>query len=113
MTSIVDKFKIFLEMHKEIANMRKDINDNKKKMDDIEKEIKQYMTENDMDSISIPEGEILLYQRKIPQTFKKENIVQKINETIKDDKISEQLTDNIINNKVFKTEPKIKAVVKK
>lgn len=108
-----EKFKTFLEANKEITDMRKAVNERKKQNDILEKEIQKYMTDNDMDSISIAEGEILLYQRKIPQKFKKENIVQTINETLNDNSVAEKLTENIINNKVFTTESKIRAVVKK
>jgi hypothetical protein len=113
MDNIRDKFKKYLEINKDIAGKRKVINDLKKGNDLLEKEIQKYMVDNDMDSISIAEGEILLYQRKIPQKFKKEQLIEKINETINNTTISEKLTDNIINNKVFTTESKIKAVVKK
>ena len=36
-----------------------------------------------MDSVSLKEGEIVLYAKKISQTFKKESIVEKLTEKLK------------------------------
>ena len=79
----------------------------------LEKEIREYMTKNDMDSISLKDGEIVLYARKIPQTFKKEVIMEKLNEKLKDSQKAEELTQSILQNKQFIVEDKIKAVIKK
>ena len=85
----------------------------KKNTDALELEIKEYMTQNDMDSVSLKDGEIVLYARKIPQTFKKEVIMEKINEKLKDTQKSEELAQSIIQNKQFIVEDKIKAIIKK
>ena len=79
----------------------------------LKKEIKEYMTKNDMDSISLKEGEIVLYSKKISQTFKKEVIMEKLTEQLKDSKQAEELTQSILQNKKFLLEDKIKAIIKK
>ena len=66
-----------------------------------------------MDSISLKDGEIVLYSRKISQTFKKETIVERLTEELKDNLKAEQLAQSILENKKFIVEDKIKAVIKK
>jgi hypothetical protein len=66
-----------------------------------------------MDSISLKEGEIVLYPKKISQMFKKEVIMEKLTEELKDGKKAEELTQSILQNKRFVIEDKLKAVIKK
>jgi len=113
MENITEKFKKYLEITKEIADIKKSINEKKKITEKLGEEIYKHMVDNEIDSINIAEGEIVLYQRKVPQKFKKENIIETINETIKNPEISEKLTDKIMNNKVCSIESKIRAIVKK
>ncbi len=112
-TPIQETFQTYLQLQKQLVEMRKGIKAIKKNADTLELEIKEYMTKNDMDSISLKDGEIVLYARKIPQTFKKEVIMEKINEKLKDTQKSEELAQSIIQNKQFIVEDKIKAVIKK
>lgn len=111
--SIQEKVKEYVLINKELVEMRTHIKEYKKKSDALDKDIKEYMKTNDMDSIKVSEGEIVLYQHKITQTFKKDTIMQSISSKIKDPKLSEELADTIVNNKKFTTEDKIKAVIKK
>lgn len=110
---IQEKFQQYLEIQKTLSDMRKKQKEYKTDLLQLEKEIKEYMRENDMDSISLKEGEIVLYAKKISQTFKKEVIMNKINEKLKDPQRSEELTDSILTNKTYILEDKIKAVIKK
>ena len=110
---IQEKFTEYLNVNKEMAAIRKQMKQRKEKADALEKEIKEYMTQNDMDSVSTKEGEIVLYARKISQTFKKESIMEKLTEKLKDSQKAEELTESIISNKKFVVEDKIKAVIKK
>jgi DNA repair ATPase RecN len=112
-TPIQETFQKYLQLQKQLSDMRKSVKVIKKNADTLESEIKEYMTNNDMDSISLKDGEIVLYARKIPQTFKKEVIMEKINEKLKDAQKSEELAQSIIQNKQFIVEDKIKAVIKK
>lgn len=113
-STIQDKFKLYLELNKEIALFRKKQADQKKILQNLEDEIKSYMKENQMDSISLNEGEILLYDRKISQSFKKETIVEKLTEKLKGNgELAESLAESIVTNKVFNIESKIKAKIKK
>jgi len=112
-TSIQETFQKYLQLQKELSDIRKQQKQIKKNADTLELEIKEYMTKNDMDSISLKDGEIVLYARKIPQTFKKEVIMEKLNEKLKDSQKAEELTQSILQNKQFIVEDKIKAVIKK
>lgn len=112
-SEIQQKFQNYLDLHKSLSKMRKDQKETKTLIDKLEKEIKEYMTENDMDSIALKDGEIILYSKKVSQTFKKEVIMEKINEHLKDSERSEQLTESILYNKKFILQDKIKAVIKK
>ncbi len=112
-SDIQDKFQIYLDLHKSLSKMRKEQKETKLLLDKLEKEIKEYMTENDMDSIALKDGEIVLYSKKLSQTFKKEVIMEKINEHLKDSQQSEELAESILQNKKFILQDKIKAVIKK
>lgn len=111
--SIQEKFTEYLNINKELAAIRKQMKQHKQRVDALEKEIKEYMTQNDMDSVSLKDGEIVLYAKKISQTFKKESIVEKLTEKLKDSQKAEELTQSILSNKKFVVEDKIKAVIKK
>jgi hypothetical protein len=111
--TIQEKLSQYIEFNKQLANLRNGLKTLKKQTQDLEKEIKEYMTKNDMDSISLKDGEIVLYSRKISQTFKKETIVEKLTEELKDSEKAERLTQSILENKKFIVEDKIKAVIKK
>jgi hypothetical protein len=111
--SIQEEFGNYLLMNKELVGLRKQQTDLKTKLKDLEKKIKEYMIENSMDSISLKEGEIVLYDRKISQTFKKDAILEKLTEKLKDSEKAEELTESILQNKKFVLENKIRAVIKK
>ena len=67
-----------------------------------------------MDSISLKEGEIVLYAKKISQTFKRDTIVEKLTKSLQcDESKAEALADNLIKNKTFVLEDKVKAIIKK
>lgn len=112
-SNIQDRFVEYLNLNKQLSVVRKQQKDLKKTVDKLEKEIKEYMTQNDMDSIVIKEGEIIMYSKKIPQTFKKESIIEKLTEKLNDSNKAEELTQCILQNKTFLVEDKIRAVVKK
>ena len=72
------------------------------------------MTKNDMDSISLKEGDIVLYAKKISQTFKRDTIGEKLTKSLQcDGSKAEALADNLLKNKTFVLEDKIKAIIKK
>lgn len=112
-SQIQAKFSEYINLNRELSNMRKQQKEIKNKADALEKQIKEYMTNNDMDSISLKEGEIVLYSKKISQTFKKESIVEKLTEKLNDSQKAEELAQSIVSNKKFLVEDKIKAVIKK
>ena len=112
-TPIQEKLHKYLDLQKQLGEIRKQQNIIKKSLQNMEADIKEYMTTNDMDSISLKDGEIVLYGKKISQTFKKEVMLEKINEKLKDTQKAEELTESILNNKQFIVENKIKAVIKK
>lgn len=111
--TLQDKFTLYLDLNKELTQLRKQQRTLKAKVLDIEKDIKEYMTTNEMDSIALKDGEIILYNKKIPQTFKKESIVEKLTESLKDSQKAEELTESILHNKKFVVEEKLRAVIKK
>lgn len=111
---IQHKFLTYLDLQKQLGESRKIQKRLKEEACILEKEIKEYMTNNDMDSISLKEGEIVLYSKKISQTFKRDTIVEKLTESLKcDESKAEALADSIIKNKTFVVEDKVKAIIKK
>lgn len=112
-SGIQQKLQEYIDINKELAQFRKQQRAHKEQLVSLEKEIKEYMTQHDMDSISLKDGEIVLYNKKIPQTFKKESMIEKLTEKLNDPKKAEELTDSILQNKTFIVEEKIRAVIKK
>lgn len=108
-----DKFTEYINLTKQMGELRKKIKELKDESITLEDQIKEYMLENNMDSISFNEGEILLYKRKISQTFKKESIVEKLTQELNDVNKAQRLTESIMSNKKFIEQDKIKANVKK
>lgn len=111
--TIEEKFGTYLQLSKEAQQLKKQVKDITKKIEGLEKEIKEYMETNEMDSISVPEGEIILYEKKVPQTFKKENIVERLNEKLHDNQKAEELTECILTNKSYALHNKLRAVTRK
>jgi malonyl CoA-acyl carrier protein transacylase len=111
---IQEKFKLYLELNKEIVEFRKKQREQKKVLDQLEKEIHEYMSDNNMDNISLKDGEIVLYDRKVSQSFKRPAIVEKLTEKLRcDEKKAEDIAESILTNKVFTVEKKIKVNIKK
>jgi microsomal dipeptidase-like Zn-dependent dipeptidase len=113
MEHIQNKLESYIELQKVLSEYRKKLRDSKKQLDDMEKEIKTYMTTNGMDSIALPTGEIVLYNRKIPQTFKKESMVDTLTDKLQNQKQAEELVETILKNKTFLVEEKVRAIIKK
>ena len=111
--SIQEKFQKYLEIQKTLTDSRKQQKLWKRELESLEKDIKDYMTKNDMNSVALKEGEIVLYEKKISQMFKKEVITERLAETLKDNKRAEELAQSILQNKKFILEDKLKAVIKK
>jgi hypothetical protein len=110
--SVQEKLTEYINLTNELKQIRKNQLELKKRVKTLEDGIKEYMISNDMDSISLKEGEIILYSKKIPQTFKKESIVEKLTEQLNDTKKAELLTESILANKKFVVEEKVKAIIK-
>jgi septal ring factor EnvC (AmiA/AmiB activator) len=111
---IQEKFKLYIELQKEIAQFRKKQSEQKKVLQALEKEIHEFMKNNDMTTVSLKEGEIVLYERKVSQSFKRPAMIEKITEELKcDESKAEKLAESILTNKVFTLEPKLKANIKK
>ena len=111
--SIQEKFQKYLDIQKTLTDSRKQQKLWKRELESLEKDIKDYMTKNDMNSVALKEGEIVLYEKKISQMFKKEVITERLAETLKDNKRAEELAQSILQNKKFILEDKLKAVIKK
>lgn len=112
--SIEEKFAQFISFETELVALRKKTSEIKKAKDKLEVEIKEYMKNNELDSISINNAQIVLYDKKISKTFSKEAIVENLKEQLNgDENKAEALADSILKNKTFNTEPKVKAVIKK
>lgn len=112
--NIHDKLVQYLETNKALIEVRKQAKELKKKSDTIEKEVKEYMSSNNMDSISLPSGEIIMYEKKINQTFKKTAMVEKLRDELRgDEKKAEALVESILSNKSYTIQTCLKAKPKK
>ena len=113
MTDINVKLQQYINLQKEILEFKKKQKENSKILFALEKDIKDYMETNNTDSIPFQDGEIVLYERKINQAFKKRNLTKKLKDTlhIDVDKASE-IANTIIKDKVFNVQPRIKLELK-
>jgi hypothetical protein len=111
--SFNELFNQYITYSKEINDLKKLQKEKKINMKKIEDSIYEYMKNNDMDCISFKDAEIILYDKKIPQTFKKETIAEKLTEELSDPVKADDLATSIVQNKKFILENKIKVVLKK
>lgn len=110
MQNVISEYFDAVSESKELRTKQKIL---KKKIDDIQNKIKKYMIENDINNLSFEQGDIVLYEKKIPQTFKRENIIETLTEELKDTEKATEITQTILSNKKFLVENSVKAVVKK
>ena len=116
--SIQDKIKCYVSINKELYEYRKKQKEQKKKLLSLEEDIHNHMTENDITSLKVntddTNGEIVIYEQKVSQTFKKEAMIECLKNKLKgNEKVAEELTESILTNKVFNVKPKIKCNIKK
>lgn len=103
----------FLTLQQKMQEYRLKTKELTKAMKSMEEEIKEYMTKHSMDEIKLDSGNIVLYNKKVPQTFKKEVIKEKLEKKLQNAKQAEELANVIVDNKTFTLEEKIKVVLKK
>lgn len=113
-----DKIDEYISMYKELNELKKKQTNLRKMIKELDDDIKKHMRDNELSVLqSSNGGEILLYNKKIPQTFKKENIINKLNEKLQDIHLNntsvDDLADSIFKNDVFVIEEKIKPNLKK
>jgi hypothetical protein len=108
-----DKFSQYMNLNKEMSELRKRLKEKKLQVNELENDIMNYMENENLNSIALEDGEIILYDKKKSNTFKKETITEKLTEKLKcNEKTANDLADSILTNKVFTVEPKIKAKLK-
>ena len=113
MNSIQESITRYIEINKTLSSLRAQQKDLKAQSLQLEETLKKYMIDNSMDSISIKDGEVVLYTKKISQTLKKDTIVEKLAEKLNDQSKAEDLATSILQNKKYTTEESIKAIIKK
>ena len=111
-----NKIDEYISIHKELNEIKKKQTKLKKIVKDLESDIKEYMQNNNTSVVKSTSGyEIILYDKKIPQTFKKENVINKLSEKLQNVKMNvsvDELADSIFKNDVFVVEEKIKPNLK-
>jgi seryl-tRNA synthetase len=112
-----DKIDQYLSIHKELNELKKKQANLRKNLKMLDVEIKKHMQENNLNVLTSQSGGVItLYEKKIPQTFKKENIINKLSEKLqnvplKNTTVSD-IADSLFQN-VFVIEEEIKPVLKK
>jgi hypothetical protein len=89
----------YAEIKKKLSEMRKEQMILKREADDIEIKIKEYLIEKKEDSIVLNNCQISLYEKKINQTFKKDSIIQVLNDKLHDNDKAIDLAESILANK--------------
>lgn len=107
--NINDKVDEFLDNTKEISTLRKQITIFSKKNKELENEIKSYLINNNLDSISLANGEVFIYDKKINDTFKSENMINNIKTELScDDNKAEKIVKSITENKSYSIQKGLK-----
>lgn len=112
-SQIENKIKAYIDLNKQLSEKRKKMTEDRKLLLQLETEIEEYMDQHSKNSVTLDDCEIVRYDKKVSQTFKKEAMVENINTIVKDTGKSEKLVDTILENKSFKIEKKIKLKIKK
>lgn len=112
MATIQNTLDEYLTLQRELIHSKKKQKDLKDKMATLEGALKSHMEEHHLTNLASKNGEVILYGKKVAQTFKKETIIETLTDKLQDSRRAEELTESIIQNKKFKIEDKIKAVVK-
>lgn len=99
---------IYLNLQNQLKELRKQQLEIKKQCANIEQELLTYMTDNNVDKLSYNQNEIILYDKKVNMTFKKENLVDTISQELKDAAKAETIVEKIVSNKVFDTHKSVK-----
>jgi hypothetical protein len=111
---IDNKIKSYLQINKEINELKQKQKEQKKILEQLENEIHEYMSVNNLQNISLPDGNIVIYDKKTSQSFKRPAIVEKLTEKLNcDEKKAGELAEALLGNKVFTIEKKLKAQIKK
>ena len=103
----------YLELHKELAELRKTQSQLRKRYKELENTIKEYLEKNNLTTIQSSDGtEIFISDRKVPQTFKHDVVVDKLTEKLNKSKLNdttvEDLAESILKNDIFVIEKTIK-----
>lgn len=108
------KFELYIKLNKDISEFRKKQKEQKKILQALEEDIQQHMVDNNLTKIPLNDGDIVLYEKKTNQTFKKSTMTNKLSEILKvDESKAEKIAESIVSNKIFTTESKLKANIKK
>lgn len=102
----------YIENNKQLSELRKQQQDLKKKNLVLETKVKEYMLENKMDSLSFAGGDIVIYERKVSETFKKPSLIENLKPHLSSEAKAEAAAESILNNKVFSTKSSIKVKTK-
>ena len=103
----------YFTIQKTLKLLRKQQKELKDKLVNLESDIQDFMTNNDMESLVLESGQIMLYDQKKNETLKKDTIVENLTKKLNNQSKAEEITEYILTNKKFSTERKIKAVIKK
>lgn len=113
MSDIRERLADYLKSQADIRAHKKAIKDLSAQAKTLEADIMEYMTQHSMDEIRTDGGHVVLYNKKVPQTFKKESIVHKLDTVLGDSKKAEHLANAILQNKTYTLKEQLKAVFKK
>ncbi len=102
------KINEYVQVAKELKDLKKIISKKSKNLKLLEKDIFNHMKENEIDTISYNDAQIILYNKKISQQFKKEHLLETMGMKLQNEDQAEELVDFLLQNKKFTTEPKIR-----
>jgi hypothetical protein len=101
-------FDEYIEASARLATLRKQQLVIKKSLTVFENKIKEYMTENTLDSVSLKNGQVIMYDRKVSETFKKDAIVETLKTHLGNSQKAEAVAESILSNKVFSVRSALK-----
>ena len=103
---------LYISLHKKAKELRLEQKELKQKIQVCDARIMEYMSDNSLDSISHKDASITLYNKKMSQKFKKQNIQDKIAEKIGNNEKAREIAESVCTNTDCTTKEAIKISLK-
>ncbi len=104
----MDHLKEYIELNRQMHELKKATKELKKKTDVLEESVMKYMTDEELDFLTMEGAELTRYEKKILKKTSKEEMLSNLSKELKQDKLKIQKIMQNTTNQNTVTEPKLK-----